>query len=323
MTVVLDSRRFALKDRHQAVHEGIADLKVPVKLATAGSAPRVLAAFTDIGTMRICSLRSNVNRVTRSERMTGDGFEASVFLALQRTGSSVVVQDDREAMLRPGDLVMFDTTASFGLLDDVGIRQWQIRIPVSQLGVPISLLRRVSATALSPGHPVADLAAAYFRRMGASPETFSDKLPAAVNGPSIELIRALINTHVDASAELRESMQQTLPLRIMEFVRSRLGDPTLDAATIATEHHISVRHLYNVLAASDISLGRWIRTERLEGCRADLARSQPGQPTIAAIARRWGFADASTFARHFRAAYGMTPREYRAFPASLVPPSRD
>src|SRR6266571_4659118 len=32
MTVVLDSQRFALNDRPQAVHEGIANLKVPVKL---------------------------------------------------------------------------------------------------------------------------------------------------------------------------------------------------------------------------------------------------------------------------------------------------
>jgi AraC-like DNA-binding protein len=33
--------------------------------------------------------------------------------------------------------------------------------------------------------------------------------------------------------------------------------------------------------------------------------------TIAAVARRWGFADATHFARRFRDAYGLSPREWR------------
>ncbi|MEU4342852.1 AraC family transcriptional regulator [Nocardia sp. NPDC023852] len=33
--------------------------------------------------------------------------------------------------------------------------------------------------------------------------------------------------------------------------------------------------------------------------------------TIAMIMRRWGFRDPSYFARRFRAAYGLSPREWR------------
>ncbi|HEX6452329.1 MAG TPA: AraC family transcriptional regulator [Trebonia sp.] len=32
---------------------------------------------------------------------------------------------------------------------------------------------------------------------------------------------------------------------------------------------------------------------------------------MAAIARRWGFADSTHFSRRFRQAYGMSPREWR------------
>jgi AraC-like DNA-binding protein len=312
MTVILDSRQIAANDRAEGVREAIARLKVPVAIDfPAGPVPLVRGAFTDLGGLRICSVRSNATRVDRSERMTRDGADPNVFLALQKSGSSIVVQDGREAVLRPGDLAVFDSTAPFTLLDDGGIRQWQIRIPIAQLGLPVHLLRSVSAIRLSPDHPVADLAAAYFHRMASRPEMFTQQGAETLSGPSIELVRALISTHVDASATLRESMQETLPLRIMEFVRSRLGDPDLGAARIAAEHHISVRHLYNVLAASGISLGAWIRSERLERCRADFARADAAGATIAAIARRWGFADASSFGRQFRAAYGLTPREWR------------
>ena len=130
--------------------------------------------------------------------------------------------------------------------------------------------------------------------------------------PSVELVRALITTHLDATALGKEPLQATLQLRIMEYVRARLGDPGLNAVQIAAEHHISVRHLYNVLAAGGISLGDWIRKQRLEGCREDLARPGLRSLTIATVSRRWGFTDPSSFGRVFRAAYGLSPREWRS-----------
>ena len=88
----------------------------------------------------------------------------------------------------------------------------------------------------------------------------------AVSQPTIELIRAVITTHVDAAELTKEPFHATLQLRIMEYVRAHLREPRLSAAQIAAEHHISVRHLYKVLAANGISLGDWIRTHRLQGC---------------------------------------------------------
>jgi AraC-like DNA-binding protein len=47
-------------------------------------------------------------------------------------------------------------------------------------------------------------------------------------------------------------------------------------------------------------------------CAFDLSGRQAPSTTVAAIARRWGFADPTHFSRVFRAAYGMSPREWRA-----------
>jgi AraC-like DNA-binding protein len=102
-----------------------------------------------------------------------------------------------------------------------------------------------------------------------------------------------------------------LQLRILEYVRAHLGDQKLSAQQIAAEHHISVRHLYNVLGEGQIMLGDWIRARRLEACRDQLSRPAARQMTIAAIARQWGFVDPSNFGRLFRAEYGMTPRQWR------------
>jgi AraC-like DNA-binding protein len=73
----------------------------------------------------------------------------------------------------------------------------------------------------------------------------------------------------------------------------------------------SVRHLCNVLGEGGVSLGEWIRARRLEECRNALAHPAGQFIAITNLARQWGFRDASSFGRSFRAAYGMSPREWR------------
>ncbi|WP_172637154.1 helix-turn-helix domain-containing protein [Cyanobium gracile] len=51
---------------------------------------------------------------------------------------------------------------------------------------------------------------------------------------------------------------------------------------------------------------QWVKRQRLSAVRADLLRAQPGE-TVAAIARRHGFVQMSSFAASFRESYGLAP----------------
>jgi AraC-like DNA-binding protein len=314
MTIVLDARSVPAADRAEAVRETIASTIVRVEIdfpAEQGPAS-AYGAISQLGQLTVCSVRSNALTVERTPTLARDDLAPSIFLGLQLAGASLVVQGDREAVLKPRDLVIYDSTAPYTLVDSGGIRQHFFRVPIEALGLPHDVIRQVCAVTLSPGHPVADLAATYLHRLASRPDIFTQPGAEAVSHPSVELVRALITTHLDAVALGREPLQATLQLRILEYVRARLGDPGLSAALIAAEHHISVRHLYNVLAVGGISLGDWIRKQRLEGCREDLAHAGLRATTIATVSRRWGFTDPSSFGRVFRAAYGLSPREWRA-----------
>jgi AraC-like DNA-binding protein len=175
------------------------------------------------------------------------------------------------------------------------------------------MIREACAVSLSPGHPLTSLTNDYLRRLAADPRLFAAPNSDLVGRPTIELVRAVIATHLKVREFAAEPLAATLQVRILEYVRSHLNDPDLGAEQIASAHFISVRHLYKLLAESGVSLADWIRTRRLEACRQELATSSTGPtgPIIAAVARRHGFSNMSSFSRAFRAEYGLSPSEWR------------
>jgi AraC-like DNA-binding protein len=52
-----------------------------------------------------------------------------VFLGLQRAGSSVVIQGDRQAAMSPGNLVLYDSAKSYVPANRTGVSHHYFRIP--------------------------------------------------------------------------------------------------------------------------------------------------------------------------------------------------
>jgi len=108
-----------------------------------------------------------------------------------------------------------------------------------------------------------------------------------------------------------ETAKRALLQRMHAFVEQHLGDPQLSPRMIAAAHNISIRTLHRLFETHHMTPAAWIRTRRLERCRHELADPQIRNRPIHAIAARWGFADAAHFTRAFRAAYELTPQDYR------------
>lgn len=311
MTIRFDARTIPVADREEVVRAIISRTLVPLEIdfmADRGPAATSLA-ITDLTELTVWSVTSTANKV-HYRALPRDDTRPSLILGLQVTGSCVVAQRDREMTLRPGDLAVWDSTTPFAIADADGISQHKFRIPLDRLALPVDVIRQISTVRLCPDHPISDMTVDYFQRLAAKPGAFDRPGGDVVSQPGIDLLRAAITTHLDAVELGKEALQATLFLRIMEYVQLHVQEPDLDAGRIAAEHHISVRQLYRILAAEGVSLGDWIRTRRLEGARRDLAVAFLQDP-ISAVARRWGFTDASSFARMFRATYGVSPSEWR------------
>src|SRR5262249_22921051 len=109
----------------------------------------------------------------------------------------------------------------------------------------------------------------------------------------------------------RSSVQRAHLGRVERFVKQNIGNPSLTLEMIAAACNISVRYLHTLFQNSGTSVAQWIKDVRLEACRAQLAEANRKE-SIAEIAYRWGFNDQAQFSRHFKARYGITPRDMRA-----------
>jgi len=312
VTTIIDTQPVAPAERADAVRDLVWRSLVRVELDHHPQADEISVhgAVTDLGRLTVASIRGNPMTVRRTPRLAGDDLEPSIFVSLQLSGSSIAIQGDREAVLQSGDLAIYDATVPYTLVNDEGLHLSYFRVPLSELALPRAAISQVSALRLSRDHPIAGLTSAYLRRL-AGPEVRELAGAEALSQPSVGLIRALITTQLSEPSMAREPLEGTLQFRIMEYVRAHLAEPDLNAARIAAEHHISVRHLYATLARSEITLGDWIRTQRLAECRKELAAPGAARISIAAVGRRWGFGDATNFGRAFGRAYGVSPREWR------------
>jgi AraC-like DNA-binding protein len=188
-------------------------------------------------------------------------------------------------------------------------------MPLEQLDVSADLLRHaVPRLAQSPLYGL--VAAHVVALFGAADALSVHPSAADVARSSVDLARALVTSLSTDGVTRREGVAQTLLVRVREYVRQNLRDPDLNAASIAHAHHISLRHLYSVCAAAEISLEQHIIRSRLRGVRAELSLPAAQRRSIESVAYGWGFRNVSHFTRRFSAEFGVSPREWRGVGAT-------
>jgi AraC-like DNA-binding protein len=129
-----------------------------------------------------------------------------------------------------------------------------------------------------------------------------------IQSPTLELLaRAYASVPCRRSVSRREETFQ----RVKDFIVGHLADPGLTPATIARANGVSVRYLHLLFESLHTTAAAWIRSQRIERCRADLADPRLAPLSITDIAYRWGFSDAGHFGKVFRKAVRVSPREFR------------
>ncbi|OIJ95627.1 helix-turn-helix domain-containing protein [Streptomyces colonosanans] len=267
-----------------------------------------------LGYVRISTLEADAARVSRTAALIARAprSEPQVGVSVQVSGRAVLKQEGRRAEVPPGGLVLYDTARPYAVDYPERFRTHLFHLPRRLLGVPERDLQYASATAISTTEGCGPVLLPFLGILAASAHSYSAPIGERLAGSVADLFSALVAQLARSWAADEAGTNTHLVRRVREYIDHHLGDPELVPERIAHAHHISVRYLHRLFEGEGVTVSRLIQQRRLEACTHELARRGRAAPTVSAVAQRWGFVNPTHFSRIFRAAYGVSPREWRA-----------
>jgi len=265
----------------------------------------------DMGELTLARAVSRPAVVRHTEARARRSEERVFLLHLQANGSSVNVQDGREAVLRAGDFTICDSARPYALHFDSLNDMLVLRIPGAWLESRVARPADLTATTVPGDRGVGLLASQALRSWWS----------ACVDGLDTEVSRRVAASVVDLLATAWSMAQperlsatttsNAKRLRIQHFIHNHLADPDLGAESIAVAIGVTPRYVHRLLEKSGETLGERILRLRLERSAQRLRDPTMSGQSITRIAFDLAFTDASYFGRCFRRRFGMTPGDYR------------
>jgi AraC-like DNA-binding protein len=257
---------------------------------------------------------SCTQRLTHGPAEVRRGRDEQIFVNLQLNGTGRGEQDGRRCVVPPGSFAVFDTTRPYVLEfdeapDGAPWRVLSFKIPRDQVLplIPQPALRtaRTIDASSGAGAVAADMMTSLWR----SWPQLSAAARLALDHACTEVIAAALGAF-DTDGGGRGAVDDALRASVARFVQERLPHGQVQAAEAARHVGISVRKLHQLYDGCDTTFGATVRDLRLQRAARALERRDPGV-TVADVATRWGFCDASHLHRAFKARYGMSPTAYR------------
>lgn len=273
----------------------------------------------DLGAAQLTRLSYPPLQARRTPFMVRRSDPEMYSLSLTLRGTMTIDHHGRQVVATPQNLLLYDSSHPFHAHTTTegsgNVEGIILQFPMTLLPLPVDKLTRLTATHLGGAQGVSALLVNHLTTLTRHSSDYTAADTARLSAITLDLFAAMCAHHLEAEAALPpETHQQVLQARVHAFVQEHLGDPDLCAETIAAAHQISVRYLYKLFQEQELSVAAWIRSCRLEHCRRDLADPALNSRPIHAIAARWGFANNAHFSRVFRAAYGLSPADYRRHP---------
>jgi AraC family transcriptional activator of tynA and feaB len=252
--------------------------------------------------------RLNLARIDsqrQTVRRTGDDITRTpirgYYANLQVRGTGLVAQQDRVAVLRPGDLAVVDTAEPFAMEFAGDFRQLSFFVPERLLDAQLPGPVR-TATRISTSSGVGAAVRLALESVSGTPPRAADRLAIHAAGmlavaldPTILAPVRAPRTHTAAVAD----------------IEAHLTDDDLSPAATARRLGVSVRFVHGLFAGHPESYTATVRRFRLQKAARDLRDPALSRLRVIDIATEAGFANVASFHRAFRRAFGRTPNELR------------
>ena len=260
--------------------------------------------------MSVVEVTATSHEVHRTPALIAQASDRYFKLNLQLEGTGLLIQDNREALLRPGDLAIYDTNRPYTLAFEEEARIMVVMFPCDALSLPTDYVGQLAAVRMAGSTGLSGIVGQFIRQLSENLHVLSGPSGSRLATNALDLVSTMLHAEMDIAPD-RMKPQALLAVSVREYIEANLSDPQLSPASIAAAHFISTRHLHNVFHESGTTVASWIRSQRLDGARRELRDPLHAGQSVGAVAARWGFLDAAHFSRIFRDAFGVSPSDWR------------
>jgi len=265
-----------------------------------------------LGDVVISEIGAKSHCVKRTPQLIADSDRQYFKLSLQLSGTGLLLQDNREAVLQPGDMAIYDTSRPYTLTFDNDFQTLVVMVPQATIDLPRDVIGQLTASRMPGEQGLAKMVGPFLTQIAQNMDELSGHSGVRLMNNALDLITTLLHGELDnPQFELSNNHRSTLLQEIRAFIDENLSEPSLSPGMIAAANFISTRHLHGIFKEEGVTVSSWIRSRRLEHCRRDLADPLFVSKPVSWIAMRWGFVDPSHFSRLFRATYGVAPTDFR------------
>jgi AraC-like DNA-binding protein len=264
----------------------------------------------ELGPVTLYRMSSDASLVRRTVPMIqADDPEVIHCMALVR-GRCAVAQEDRADVAEPNQLISWQSSVPFEIESMTSFDGVIVEVPSKLMGAHVDRVCRRTAQRIDGDAGIGKLVRHYLLELQAGLEdgTLAENDPQVAESV-VDLVRTV---YLRPSTGAHAGTADLLRTQIKAYIDANLTDPGLCPEGVARRHYISRSYLDKLFAGEGTSVWESIKAKRLDRCRRDLLDPALDGDSIFEIALRWGFVSAPHFSRAFRAAYGVSPRDFRA-----------
>lgn len=263
------------------------------------------------GNLQLSLIQSSAISLERLPREPHLNSQDAYFAVLLLSGGYRLEQNEREVLLQPGDMTLYDATRPHrahchGELSKLVY----LSIPRSVLRDKVAGIDRCTALRI-PGVQGIGFVAANLLRSSA---THADQLQAhefsTLSDHALDLLALAITSVRPVDINLSRSRSASIN-GIKTFIGQNLRNVDLDTYMISRHAGLSARYINGLFGDEGTSPMRYVWKCRLENCRKDMLSPAHAGQRLSDIAFRWGFNDAAHFSRAFKQRFGCSPGEFR------------
>lgn len=216
--------------------------------------------------------------------------------------------NETDMLLGPGRLLMVNgegvRRSSFSAPH--GLRKRTLVVPCSALRAGGSGLAIPRALSLGPDRPLVNIFHTFLDQVWNGLPDMTATEREAARAALIALLAGIVQS--EGTGVNDQSALPALRAQLDRSIAERLKDGPVRLEDLAAEHRVSTRTIHRAFELTGDTMKSVVRAQRVAAVRQDLLNTNL---TIAAIAHRWNYYDASHLGREFRRVYGISAGEYR------------